>query len=191
MSIGSRFAPGAHVLRGARREAVSRIYSLLLRSALRNQFRDATCGFKAARRETAQVLLPQPLLGRRSVQQEEHRFPDISRLAAMALVGGLPADSFPHANGKLIRPDNRAGLECQQFPQLSAGHQGTRQQRCYQLLKAIQIRVITRCACFDGFEQKVKAFVVRSARNDEVVDFLDIDGAAVRIEGVVSFFNKF
>jgi len=58
VSIGSRFAPGAHVLRGARREAVSRIYSLLLRSALRNQFRDATCGFKAARRETAELLLP-------------------------------------------------------------------------------------------------------------------------------------
>ena len=58
VSIGSRFAAGAHVLRGVRREAVSRIYSLLLRSALRNQFRDATCGFKAARRETAQLLLP-------------------------------------------------------------------------------------------------------------------------------------
>ena len=58
VSIGSRFAPGAHVLRGVRREAVSHIYRLLLRGALRNQFTDATCGFKAARRETAELLLP-------------------------------------------------------------------------------------------------------------------------------------
>jgi putative flippase GtrA len=37
---------------------VSHIYRLLLRGALRNQFTDATCGFKAARRETAELLLP-------------------------------------------------------------------------------------------------------------------------------------
>jgi glycosyltransferase involved in cell wall biosynthesis len=59
VSIGSRFANGAHVLRGARREVVSRLYNvLLLRGALRPRFTDATCGFKAARRETAQALLP-------------------------------------------------------------------------------------------------------------------------------------
>lgn len=58
VSIGSRFAVGAHVLRGARREVVSRLYNALLRGALRPQFTDATCGFKAARRETAQALLP-------------------------------------------------------------------------------------------------------------------------------------
>lgn len=58
VSIGSRFARGAHVLRGARREAVSRGYRLVLRGALRNQFTDATCGFKAARREIAEALLP-------------------------------------------------------------------------------------------------------------------------------------
>jgi glycosyltransferase involved in cell wall biosynthesis len=58
VSIGSRFATGAHVLRGARREVVSRLYNVLLRGALRPQFTDATCGFKAARRETAEALLP-------------------------------------------------------------------------------------------------------------------------------------
>jgi glycosyltransferase involved in cell wall biosynthesis len=58
VSIGSRFANGAHVLRGARREVVSRLYNILLRGALRPHFTDATCGFKAARRETAQTLLP-------------------------------------------------------------------------------------------------------------------------------------
>jgi len=58
VAIGSRLAPGAHVIRGARREVVSRGYQLVLRLALRNQFSDATCGFKAARRETAEMLLP-------------------------------------------------------------------------------------------------------------------------------------
>jgi glycosyltransferase involved in cell wall biosynthesis len=58
VAIGSRFAPGAHVLRGARREVVSRGYNLILRAALRNRFSDATCGFKAVRRETAEKLLP-------------------------------------------------------------------------------------------------------------------------------------
>ena len=58
VAIGSRFAAGAHVLRGARREVVSRVYNVLVRGALRPQFTDATCGFKAARRETATALLP-------------------------------------------------------------------------------------------------------------------------------------
>jgi glycosyltransferase involved in cell wall biosynthesis/putative flippase GtrA len=58
VAIGSRFANGAHVLRGARRELVSRLYNVMLRGALRPHFTDATCGFKAARRETAQALLP-------------------------------------------------------------------------------------------------------------------------------------
>jgi glycosyltransferase involved in cell wall biosynthesis len=58
VAIGSRWAPGAHVLRGARREVVSQGYHFLLRLVLRNQFSDATCGFKAIRRETAEKLLP-------------------------------------------------------------------------------------------------------------------------------------
>jgi putative flippase GtrA len=58
VAIGSRLAPGAHVLRGVRRELVSRSYQFLLRLAFRSQFSDATCGFKAARRETAEMLLP-------------------------------------------------------------------------------------------------------------------------------------
>lgn len=58
VSIGSRFARGAHVLRGARRELVSTVYNVLLRGVLRPGFTDSTCGFKAARRETAELLLP-------------------------------------------------------------------------------------------------------------------------------------
>jgi glycosyltransferase involved in cell wall biosynthesis len=58
VAIGSRLARGSSVLRGARREVVSRSYNLLLRAALQNRFTDATCGFKAIRRETAVTLLP-------------------------------------------------------------------------------------------------------------------------------------
>jgi putative flippase GtrA len=58
VAIGTRFAPGSRVLRGIRREVVSRGYNLMLRTALRNRFSDATCGFKAARREAIEVLLP-------------------------------------------------------------------------------------------------------------------------------------
>ncbi len=58
LAIGSRLAPGAHVVRGARREFISRGYNLLLRTALRSTCTDAQCGFKAMRREVAAELLP-------------------------------------------------------------------------------------------------------------------------------------
>ncbi len=58
LAIGTRLARGAHVVRGARREFISRGYNLLLRSALRSSSTDAQCGFKAMRREAALVLLP-------------------------------------------------------------------------------------------------------------------------------------
>jgi putative flippase GtrA len=58
VAIGTRLAPGAHVVRGARRECISRGYNLLLRGALRSACTDAQCGFKAMRREAAAELLP-------------------------------------------------------------------------------------------------------------------------------------
>jgi len=58
VAIGSRLAPGAHVVRGPKRELISRAYNLLLKVALRGHFSDAQCGFKALRREAAQQLLP-------------------------------------------------------------------------------------------------------------------------------------
>ena len=58
LAIGTRLAPGAHVVRGARREFISRGYNLLLRSTLRSACSDAQCGFKAMRREAAVELLP-------------------------------------------------------------------------------------------------------------------------------------
>jgi glycosyltransferase involved in cell wall biosynthesis len=58
VAIGSRLAPGAHVVRGPKRELISRAYNLLLKVILRGQFSDAQCGFKALRRDAAQKLLP-------------------------------------------------------------------------------------------------------------------------------------
>jgi glycosyltransferase involved in cell wall biosynthesis len=56
--IGSRLAPGAQVVRGLKREVISRAYNLLLRAVLRVRFSDAQCGFKALRSDAAQPLLP-------------------------------------------------------------------------------------------------------------------------------------
>ncbi|WP_019634519.1 glycosyltransferase [Actinomadura atramentaria] len=58
LAIGSRLTRGAAVVRGPRREVISRCYNLLLRTALAARFTDAQCGFKAARTEIAQALLP-------------------------------------------------------------------------------------------------------------------------------------
>jgi hypothetical protein len=46
------------VVRGPRRELVSRCYNLLLRTTLRARFSDAQCGFKAGRTDVVQALLP-------------------------------------------------------------------------------------------------------------------------------------
>jgi putative flippase GtrA len=58
LAIGSRLAPGSRVVRGARREVISRGYNLLLRGTLRVCFSDAQCGFKAIRQDIAERLLP-------------------------------------------------------------------------------------------------------------------------------------
>ncbi|MCU4184112.1 bifunctional glycosyltransferase family 2/GtrA family protein [Acidiferrimicrobium sp. IK] len=58
IAIGSRLARGARVVRGPRREVISRAYNLILRATVRNQFTDAQCGFKALRADAARELLP-------------------------------------------------------------------------------------------------------------------------------------
>jgi glycosyltransferase involved in cell wall biosynthesis len=58
VAIGTRLAHGARVIRGAKREIISRCYNLLLRIALRVRFSDAQCGFKAIRACQARQLLP-------------------------------------------------------------------------------------------------------------------------------------
>jgi len=58
LAIGSRLARGAHVVRGRRREFISRGYNLLLHQTFRARFSDAQCGFKAGRAEVVRALLP-------------------------------------------------------------------------------------------------------------------------------------
>jgi putative flippase GtrA len=58
LAIGTRLANGAAVVRGPRRELVSRCYNLLLRATMRARFSDAQCGFKAGRTEAVKALLP-------------------------------------------------------------------------------------------------------------------------------------
>ena len=58
IAIGTRLAHGARVVRGPKREIISRCYNLLLRVTLRAKFSDAQCGFKAIRASQARQLLP-------------------------------------------------------------------------------------------------------------------------------------
>jgi glycosyltransferase involved in cell wall biosynthesis len=58
VAIGTRLAASSRVVRGPKREVLSRGYNLLVRAAAGSHFSDAQCGFKALRRETAQVLVP-------------------------------------------------------------------------------------------------------------------------------------
>jgi len=58
VAVGSRLARGARVVRGAKREVISRAYNLILRAALGARFSDAQCGFKAIRADVAAELLP-------------------------------------------------------------------------------------------------------------------------------------
>jgi putative flippase GtrA len=58
LAIGTRLARGSRVVRGPKREAISRCYNLLLRTTLATRFSDAQCGFKAIRADRARELLP-------------------------------------------------------------------------------------------------------------------------------------
>jgi putative flippase GtrA len=58
VAIGTRLARDARVIRGPRREVISRCYNLLLHATLGTRFSDAQCGFKAISADKARVLLP-------------------------------------------------------------------------------------------------------------------------------------
>lgn len=58
LAIGTRLARTSRVVRGTKREVISRAYNLLLRGALAARFSDAQCGFKAIRADVAGRLLP-------------------------------------------------------------------------------------------------------------------------------------
>ncbi|WP_427016895.1 glycosyltransferase family 39 protein [Pseudarthrobacter sp. P1] len=61
LAIGTRLAYGAQVVRGPKREFISRSYNILLHSTLGAHFSDAQCGFKAIRADVAAALLPHTL----------------------------------------------------------------------------------------------------------------------------------
>jgi putative flippase GtrA len=58
LAIGTRLGRGARVVRGPKREIISRCYNLILKGTLAAGFSDAQCGFKAVRADVAHRLLP-------------------------------------------------------------------------------------------------------------------------------------
>ncbi|HEY8721833.1 bifunctional glycosyltransferase family 2/GtrA family protein [Pengzhenrongella sp.] len=58
LAIGTRLSRTSRVVRGPKREIISRCYNLVLRGALFARFSDAQCGFKAIRADAARELLP-------------------------------------------------------------------------------------------------------------------------------------
>jgi putative flippase GtrA/glycosyltransferase involved in cell wall biosynthesis len=58
VAIGTRLDRNSRVVRGAKREFISRSYNLLLRGAMAVKFSDAQCGFKAVRADVARQLIP-------------------------------------------------------------------------------------------------------------------------------------
>ncbi|HEY0506614.1 MAG TPA: glycosyltransferase [Blastococcus sp.] len=58
LSIGSRLSRSSRVVRGPKREFISRSYNLLLRLTGTTSLSDAQCGFKAIRADAAERLLP-------------------------------------------------------------------------------------------------------------------------------------
>jgi glycosyltransferase involved in cell wall biosynthesis len=58
VAIGTRLSSGSRVVRGRKREFISRSYNRLLHTVLGARFSDAQCGFKAIRTDAARQLLP-------------------------------------------------------------------------------------------------------------------------------------
>ncbi|MGO3326757.1 glycosyltransferase [Gordonia sp. (in: high G+C Gram-positive bacteria)] len=58
IAIGTRLSRSSRVVRGPKREMISRCYNLLLRTTMHAHFSDAQCGFKAMRTDVARRILP-------------------------------------------------------------------------------------------------------------------------------------
>jgi putative flippase GtrA len=86
LAIGTRLSRGSAVVRGPKREFISRSYNLLLHTILAARFSDAQCGFKAARTEIVQALLP-------TVEDEEWFFD--TELLLLAERNGLRIHEVP------------------------------------------------------------------------------------------------
>ncbi len=61
LAIGTRLTRSSRVVRGPKREFISRSYNLILQSLMGARFSDAQCGFKAIRADVAQRILPHTL----------------------------------------------------------------------------------------------------------------------------------
>lgn len=85
LAIGTRLARSSRVVRGPKREFISRSYNLLLH-LLGAGFSDAQCGFKAVRTEVAKALLP-------AVEDEEWFFD--TELLLLAERNGLRIHEVP------------------------------------------------------------------------------------------------
>jgi glycosyltransferase involved in cell wall biosynthesis len=59
VATGSRLMSGAVTSRCLKRELISRVYNVLVKSVLFTRFSDAQCGFKAVSRETVEQIVPQ------------------------------------------------------------------------------------------------------------------------------------
>src|ERR1700742_4020268 len=57
LAIGTRLGRGARVVRGPKREIISRCYNFILKSTLAARFSDAQCGFKAVRADPELLVL--------------------------------------------------------------------------------------------------------------------------------------
>lgn len=58
VATGSRLMRGSRVTRSFKREAISRIYNLMIKAMFFTRFHDAQCGFKALSRKAVQELVP-------------------------------------------------------------------------------------------------------------------------------------
>ncbi len=58
LAIGTRLARSSRVVRGPKREVISRCYNMILKTTMSARFSDAQCGFKAIRADVARRLLP-------------------------------------------------------------------------------------------------------------------------------------
>ncbi len=58
IAVGSRLMQASMVARRLKREILSRGFNLLIRLLFQTRFSDAQCGFKALKRDVAQLLLP-------------------------------------------------------------------------------------------------------------------------------------
>ena len=89
VAIGTRLARGARVVRGPRREIISRCYNLLLHATLGTRFSDAQCGFKAIRADQARAAAAADLRHRVVLRHRAARAGRAGRAAYPRGPGGL------------------------------------------------------------------------------------------------------